>query len=75
MLLYINLIKTTNQKSIIYTHIKERLECNHNTKDNHQITKEGNRRKKGINHLFSFNNNFQIICYVLVADILDYLQK
>ena len=44
-LLYINLIVTTNQKSIIDTHTKKRKESKHNTEDSDNITREENKRK------------------------------
>ena len=37
---------TTNQKSIINTHTQKRKESKHNTKDNHQITREESKRKR-----------------------------
>ena len=37
---------TTNQKSIINTHTQKRKESKHNTKDNHLIVKEENKRTK-----------------------------
>ena len=40
ILLYRNLMVTTNQKSIIDTHTKKRKESKHNIKDSHQITRE-----------------------------------
>ena len=46
MLLYMNLMVTANQKSIIDTHTQKRKESKHNTKDSHQITREQKRRKK-----------------------------
>ena len=41
-----NIIVTTNQKSIIDTHMKMRNESKHNTKDTHQVTREENKRRK-----------------------------
>ena len=35
---------TANQKSTIDIHTKRKKECKHNTKDSHQITREGNKR-------------------------------
>ena len=40
MLLYMNLMVTTNHKSVIGTHTKKRKESKHNTKESHQITME-----------------------------------
>ena len=37
---------TTNEKSIIDIHTKKKKELKHNTKDSHQITREGNKRGK-----------------------------
>ena len=45
-LLFINLIVTTNQKCVIDTHMKERKECKHNTKESRQITKEESKEIK-----------------------------
>ena len=47
MLLFMNLIVTTNQKPIIDTHTRKGNVSKHNTKDSHQITsKESKRRRK-----------------------------
>ena len=43
-LLYQNLMVTTNQKSTIDTHTQKKKESKHNTKVNHQITREENKR-------------------------------
>ena len=39
-----NLMVTTEQKSTIDTHTKEKKESKHNTKISHQITREENKR-------------------------------
>ena len=46
MLLYMNLMVTANQKSIIDTHTQKRKESKHNTKDSHQITREKSKRRR-----------------------------
>ena len=46
--LYQNTAGTTNQKTIMDTHIKKKKQSKHNTKDGQQITKEDNKRgRKG----------------------------
>ena len=45
-LLYLNLMVTTKQKSIIETHTQKRKESKCNTKDSHQITREQNERRR-----------------------------
>ena len=37
---------TTNQKSVVDKHTKKRKEFKHNTKDSHQIRREGSKRRK-----------------------------
>ena len=37
---------TTNQKSIIDTHTKKKMESKHSTKNSHQITRQENKRDK-----------------------------
>ena len=44
-LLYINLMVTTNQNSLINTHTKKEKGIQNNTKDNHQITREKSKRR------------------------------
>ena len=46
-MLSINPTITTNQKSIIGTHIKKRKEYKPNTKYNHQIKRKQSKRRKG----------------------------
>ena len=46
ILLYRNLMVTTNQKSIIDTHTKKRKESKHNIKDSHQITREDKKKEQ-----------------------------
>ena len=46
MLLYMNLMVTTNQKRIIDTRTQKRMECKNNSKNNHQITREESKRRK-----------------------------
>ena len=43
-LLHENITVTTNQKSTIDIHTKKKKESKHNTKDSHQITREGNKK-------------------------------
>ena len=51
-LLYINLMVTKNQKSIIDTHTPKRKESKYNTKDSRQITREeSKKRRQGKNEL------------------------
>ena len=44
-LLYINLMVTTQQKSVMDTHTQKKKEPKHNTKDRHQITREDGKRR------------------------------
>ena len=45
-LLYVGLMVTTNQNSIIDTQKIKRKEYKHNTKESHQIRKEARKRKR-----------------------------
>ena len=40
-------MRTTNQIIIIATNIKKKKQAKHNTKDGQQITREGNKKRKG----------------------------
>jgi len=43
--MYINLMVTTNQKFIMYTHTKMRREYKYKTKNSHQTTREQNKKR------------------------------
>ena len=45
-LLYVNLMVTTKQKSIVNIQKIKRKEYKHTTKENHQTTKEENKRRR-----------------------------
>ena len=46
ILLYQNLIVTANQKFTIDIHTEKKKQSKHNTKDNHQITRENKRGRE-----------------------------
>ena len=57
---------TTNQKSTIDTHTKKKKQSKHNTKDNHQITREeSKKKKKGTKK--NYKNNLKIINKMAVS--------
>ena len=45
MLICINLIVTTNQKSIMNTHTQKKKKFRYNTKDSHLITRKQHKRR------------------------------
>ena len=45
--LYQNIMGTTNQITIMVTHIKKKEQTKHSTKDGRQITREDSKKRKG----------------------------
>ena len=66
-----NLMITINQKSIIDTQ-KKRKESKHNTKDNHQITREENKRKKQKRTTKTINKRQEVHTYQPINNYFKY---
>ena len=63
---------TTNQKSTIDTHTKKKKQFKHNTKDNHQITGEENKRKgrkKTYKNKFKATNKMAIRTHISIITL------
>ena len=69
ILLYRNLMVTTNQKSVMYIHKKTKKESKHNTENSHQITREENKRRKGGKRPTKTINKMAIRTYILIITL------
>ena len=65
---------TANQKSVIDIHTKEKKESKHNTKDNHQITREQKRKgeKKSPPICLAKHVCFEGACFFLLSSLTRY---
>ena len=68
-LLYINLMITTNQKSIMYKHTQKGNESKHNTKDNHQITRDKSKRRNQKQQQKQHQNNYKMAIRTYISTI------